>query len=163
MNSSSSTHSTGDSIPESKPVAGAELIRLAAELAARAHHGQYRRDGLTPYITHPAAVAGRVDKESPEVVATAWLHDVVEDTSETLETLRRAGIPGSVVDAVGLLTKDQSGLSYENYLARVRANPIACRVKVADMLHNLSDAPTQKQILKYARGLLILLEDQERV
>lgn len=67
------------------------------------------------------------------------------------------------VHRVSLLTKDQSGLSYEEYLARVRANPIACRVKVADMLHNLSDSPTQKQILKYARGLLILLEGQEKV
>lgn len=160
MNSSSSTHSTGECIPGPQPVAGVELIRLAADLATQAHRGQFRRDGVTPYITHPAAVARLVEKESPEVIATAWLHDVVEDTSETPETLRGAGIPEAVVDAVILLTKDQSGLSYEEYLARVRANPIACRVKVADMLHNLSDSPTQKQILKYARGLLILLGDQ---
>lgn len=91
-------------------------------------------------------------------MATAWLHDVVEDTTETIESLRAAGIPEAVLEAVSVLTKDDSGLSYEEYLALVRANPIACKVKVADMLHNLSDSPTQAQILKYARGLLLLLE-----
>lgn len=132
-----------------------ELVLLAASLATRAHAGQYRRDGVTPYITHPEGVASRVREEAAEVVATAWLHDVLEDTSETPESLRAAGMPTVVIDAVAVLTKD--GGDYEAYLARVRANPIATKVKVADMLHNLSDGPTQKQILKYARGLLALL------
>ena len=133
------------------------LVRLAAAVAARAHARQHRRDGVTPYITHPEAVALRVRREPAEVIAAAWLHDVLADTQETPASLRAAGLPEIVVEAVIVLTKE--GGSYEEYLARVRANPIARKVKVADMLHNLSDEPTQRQILKYAQGLLALLDN----
>ena len=148
--------------PESPPSGSASddrslLVRLAAAVATQAHAQQHRRDGVTPYITHPEAVALRVRREPAEVIAAAWLHDVLEDTQETPASLRAAGLPEIVVAAVVVLTK--SGDGCEEYLARVRANPIARKVKVADMLHNLSDEPTQRQILKYTRGLLALLEN----
>lgn len=132
------------------------IIEIARRIAHLAHRGQFRRDGLTPYINHPAAVAGKLAGESQVVVAAAWLHDVLEDTAETPETLRAAGMPDSVIHAVEVLTKT-AGVSYDEYLAGVRQNWIARKVKVADMLHNLSDAPTEKQIVKYARGLLALI------
>ncbi len=125
-------------------------------IARKAHAGQYRRDGHTPYINHPAAVARKLSGESAEVIATAWLHDVLEDTAETAETLRAAGVPDSVINAVEVLTKSKD-VSYDEYLSGVRQNWIARKVKVADMLHNLSDNPTDKQIVKYAKGLLFLV------
>lgn len=81
---------------------------------------------------------------------------MLEDTCLTATTLLDSGIPKQVVDAVVRLTKT-SGHSYDFYLEGVRENEIARKVKVADMLHNLSDSPTKNQILKYARGLLALL------
>ncbi len=132
------------------------LIELAESIACKAHAGQFRRDKVTPYITHPRAVAFRLRMEHPSVIAAALLHDVLEDTTETLFTLCEAGFPSEVVMAVDVLTKVQ-GTSYEWYLERVRNNPIARKVKVADMLHNLSDSPTENQVIKYAKGLVYLL------
>lgn len=131
-------------------------VLLAEQIATRAHANQFRRDGVTPYITHPEAVVKKLAAESDDVKAAAWLHDVLEDTCLTATTLLDSGIPKQVVDAVVRLTKT-SGHSYNFYLEGVRENEIARKVKVADMLHNLSDAPTRNQILKYARGLLALL------
>lgn len=126
------------------------IIEISKQVASRAHSGQHRRDGWTPYISHPAAVADKLAGESAVVVATAWLHDVLEDTNETPETLRAAGLPDSVIHAVEVLTKTE-GVSYDEYLLGVLQNWIARKVKIADMLHNLSDAPTDRQIIKYAK------------
>lgn len=131
------------------------LVERAEFIATRAHASQFRRDGVTPYVRHPEAVAARLKREDDETVAAAWLHDTLEDTAETEQSLRESGIPEKVLDAVRLLThRDEP---YAEYLERIRANDIARKVKVADMLSNLSDAPTKGQVLKYARGLLILL------
>jgi len=135
------------------------LVVTAKQIASRAHSGQYRKDGYTPYVNHPAAVAQRLGREDDEVVAVAWLHDVLEDTAETSETLRAAGIPNSVIHAVEVLTR-ADGVSYKEYLLGVRQNWIARKVKVADILHNLSDTPTERQIIKYAKGLLVLMENR---
>lgn len=136
-----------------------DIIEISKRVASRAHSGQHRRDGWTPYINHPAAVSGKLADESSVVIATAWLHDVLEDTAETPETLRAAGLPDSVIHAVEVLTKTES-VSYEEYLRGVRQNWIARKVKIADILHNLSDAPTDRQIIKYAKGLLLLLNTE---
>jgi (p)ppGpp synthase/HD superfamily hydrolase len=64
-----------------------DLIRTAAEFASVSHRGQRRKYSAEPYIRHPARVAARmVDlRMDPEVVAAAWLHDVVEDCPVTLD------------------------------------------------------------------------------
>ena len=132
------------------------LIALAEKTAREAHHGQFRKDGVTPYITHPAAVAAAVPDE---VKPIAWLHDVIEDTAVTLADLRAAGFPEHVLAAVQTLTKIE-GEDYEKYLARVCANPDARRVKLADLEHNLSGQPSEKAREKYLRALPILLRAQ---
>ncbi len=134
-----------------------DIIEISKRVASRAHNGQFRRDGYTPYINHPAAVAAKLVGESAVVVATAWLHDVLEDTTETPETLRAAGLPDSVIHAVEMLTKTK-GESYEEYLLGVHQNWIAKKVKIADIIHNLGYAPTERQMIKYAKGLLTLLK-----
>ena len=65
--------------------------------------------------------------------------------------------PPAGVDAVKTLTI--KGDSDENYLAGIKRNTAARKVKIADMLANLSDAPTAKQIIRYARGLLALHDE----
>jgi (p)ppGpp synthase/HD superfamily hydrolase len=133
------------------------IAHIAQEIAQRAHDGQFRRDGITPYAVHPERVAKRIAGDE-EAEAVAWLHDVLEDTDETAETLARAGVPASVITAVQILTKTPS-VAYTDYLYAVRANPLARKVKIQDMLDNLSDSPSEKQIIKYSRGFLVLLND----
>ena len=132
-----------------------ELTIRAAAIATAAHQGQFRRDNATPYIQHPAAVAKRV-ADDPVAEAVAWLHDVMEDTAMTADELRNQGMPDEVIARVAMLTK-KDGANYEDYLAVIRKDPIARKVKIADMLSNLSDSPSERQILKYAKGLIILL------
>lgn len=132
---------------------------LNAELIARRfHHGQFRRNGSTPYITHVERVVKRLERFIPgrEIIAAAWLHDVFEDTNCTVGHLEAEEIPAEVITAVLVLTK-QDGMKYAEYLNRVKANHIARRVKIADMIDNLSDTPTEGQALKYANGLTFLI------
>ena len=135
------------------------LIDSAYSLARTAHRGQFRRDGVTPYIIHPIDVAQRVKRRGGGsfAQAVAYLHDVLEDTSVTLHDLVYAGFSVSIVDAVLALSK-LNGIDYDEYLLRVKQNHLAREVKIADMLSNLSDAPTDKQIKKYAKGLAFLME-----
>ncbi len=135
-------------------------LEVCEQFARAAHIGQKRRDGVTAYIEHPEAVAAGLYAagEAYEICAVAWLHDVLEDTEATREVMAEAGIPESIIHVVGVLTK-RPGQDYQAYLTDVKANTIARRVKIADMLHNLSDQPTDKQIVKYCKGLLFLMED----
>ena len=136
-----------------------KLEKLAHSIARRAHSGQTRRDG-TPYIVHPERVAVRLIRRwrevTDEILAAAYLHNVLEDTSESPDSLRAAGIPDRVIQIVETLTR-RDGVSYEEYLARIREYPLATAVKVEDMLDNLADDPSHKQIRKYAAGLLFLV------
>tara|TARA_R110000868_G_scaffold405647_1_gene685255 strand:+ start:309 stop:734 length:426 start_codon:yes stop_codon:yes gene_type:complete len=129
-------------------------VEMAAEIAGIAHNGQFRSDGVTPYINHPIDVARRLVGSDSAVIATALLHDVVEDTDWTIGDLMDAGFSLRVIQAVATLTKTDD--DYDLYLDRVKANPIAKAVKIADMIANLQDAPTEKQIHKYTKGLLFL-------
>lgn len=130
-------------------------LELAKGIAIAAHRGQYRRDGNTPYIMHPEAVAAKLVNETEEVQAIAWLHDVLEDTDETPSSLHSKGVTESIIMSVVALTKNDE--PYMEYLHCIRNDRNAAAVKIADMLHNLSDSPTPKQIVKYCKGLLYLL------
>jgi hypothetical protein len=139
-----------------------DLVPLVASSLARgAHANQYRRDGVTPYIRHPEAVARSLAGEHPNVIAVAWLHDVLEDTEATVEELKEAGFPLRVVDAVERLTK-KDGTPYEDYLEGIKLDDIATKVKIADIRHNLSDDPTERQRAKYEKALLFLTTKKKR-
>lgn len=113
-----------------------ELQLRALELATKAHRQQTRWDKKTPYITHPVKVAEMVEGDLEKVVA--YLHDVVEDTSYSLDDLRREGFPKLIVDAVDAITK-RDGESYGEYIPRVCENRLAMVVKIADITHNLEN------------------------
>ena len=138
-------------------------VKKVEAIATKAHEGQCRRDGVTPYIEHPKAVAAIVGgDEKAEMVA--WLHDVIEDTAKkdkdkrkVRNSLKKKGVPSDVIEAVDLMTHSK-GKSYGKYLEPIKSSPLAKKVKIADMLANLSDSPTKKQIKKYSRGLLFLLD-----
>jgi (p)ppGpp synthase/HD superfamily hydrolase len=109
------------------------LETIAKRIATQAHQGQVDKAGQ-PYIWHPEFVASQVTGD--EAKAVAWLHDVIEDTPITFDDLRAEGLSETVIEAVTALTKREDE-SYEMYLGRVAANPIAKAVKLADLKHNM--------------------------
>lgn len=111
-----------------------ELTKKAAELAAMAHAGQVDKAGY-PYILHPVHIAEQMDDEKS--CCAALLHDVLEDNPDyTAKTLADAGMPMDVVKAVCEMTHPR-GEEYSSYIDRVAKNPIARRVKIADLAHNM--------------------------
>ena len=109
-----------------------EKVMLADRFAEGKHAGQKDKAGL-PYVEHPRAVAARVESEEEKIVAL--LHDTVEDTDATIDEIREL-FGSTIADAVALLTHDDS-VPYMEYVAKVKENPIARAVKLADLTHNM--------------------------
>ena len=136
-----------------------KLSKRAMALAYEAHRGQTDKGGL-PYIYHPIHLAEQMDSEN--AVCVALLHDVVEDTEWTLESLSDEGFPEIVIDALAVLTHD-ADTEYFDYIEKISVNEIASKVKTADLKHNsdlsrlddISDE-TIRQMDKYSAALGIL-------
>ncbi len=139
-----------------------EQTNKAMRLSYLAHQGQLDKSGL-PYVFHPLHLAEQMPDEDSTVAAL--LHDVVEDTAYTLEDLRAMDFPPRALEAVALLTHDPAE-PYLDYVARVKENPVARAVKLADLRHNSdrSRLPqlTEKDLArleKYAAALRLLESD----
>lgn len=138
----------------------------AMRIAYDAHAGQLDYNGV-PYIFHPYHLAEQMDDEISCTVSL--LHDVVEDTHVTLEEIQKE-FPKEVVDAVGLLTHDPR-TDYFEYVKAIRHNPIARRVKLADIEHNSDESRaygsgiTEEQCIwwkaKYGKAKMLLMEEGE--
>lgn len=111
-----------------------KVFETALRIAVEAHEGQRDKNGM-PYILHPLAVMSKVD--GLELKTIAVLHDTIEDTYVTADFLTERGIPKDIVEVVELLTKPKDE-DYESYLRRVKENPKAKAVKLADLAHNTS-------------------------
>ncbi len=109
-----------------------ELTKKAMRLAYNAHHGVLDKGGV-PYVFHPFHVAEQMNTEYD--VCVALMHDVVEDTNYTLDDIRAQGFPDEIIEALKCLTK-QKDQDYMEYINIVKNNPIAVRVKLADIEHN---------------------------
>lgn len=112
-----------------------ELTVKAMKIAYAAHHGQYDKGGV-PYILHPVHVAEQMSDEM--ATCAALLHDVVEDTEITFANLAEE-FPQRIIDALKLLTHDEDEDYYE-YVRRLRDDPIALEVKLADLAHNMDES-----------------------
>ncbi len=108
-----------------------------------AHKGQYRRYTKEPYIVHPFAVAGLVSSvtNNPEIIAAAFLHDVVEDTICTIENIKTAfgtGVSGYVNALTSLYihgtTRDRRKEEYRRQIAY--SSPGVKTIKLADLIDN---------------------------
>lgn len=108
------------------------LTKKALRLCFDAHREQVDKTGL-PYVFHPFHLAEQMKDEYTTVCAL--LHDVVEDTDYTLDDLRGMGFPDPVVDALALLTHDPE-VPYMDYIKEIAKDPIARKVKMADLRHN---------------------------
>ncbi|ROL78170.1 GTP pyrophosphokinase [Pseudomonas protegens] len=107
-------------------------LERAIAIAARAHAGQVDKGGA-PYILHPLRVMLRLSEPRERLVAV--LHDVIEDSPVTLEQLRGEGFSEEVLQALAALTKVE-GEDYPEFIRRAAQNPLARRVKRADLAEN---------------------------
>ena len=111
-----------------------KLLAKAIEIALKAHEGQVDKSGM-PYAGHVMRVmqAGRTIDE--KIVGV--LHDIVEDTSWTFEALLAEGFPAHIVDALRCVTKISDDEPYEQFIERVKTNPLAVAVKINDLTDNM--------------------------
>ena len=107
-------------------------VKAALKLCFQAHDGQLDRSGI-PYVHHPLHLAEQMDTEDEIVVAL--LHDVMEDTSFTAEDLRAIGVSDTAMEALLQLTHDDA-VPYMDYVRNLKDNPLARKVKLADLRHN---------------------------
>lgn len=135
---------------DNAPIKDERLVKTAALVARLAHEGQ-TDDGGVPYFEHPKNVAGML--QDPVLKAIAYLHDVLEDTAVRKEDLY-AVFPRQVAETVVLLTHRPEE-TYATYIRRIAGDPLARKVKMADLTHNM-DLSRLKEVTPYARKRLEL-------
>ena len=123
------------------------------------HKDQLDKSGL-PYVFHPFLVAESMDDEDSTIVAL--LHDTIEDTDATIEDIIGLGFNENVIEALKLLTHDKS-IDYFDYINKIKTNPLATKVKLADLRHNSDlsrlNTITEKdleRVRKYKKSIDIL-------
>lgn len=120
-----------------------KIIFDAYEYATEKHKGQMRKNSDLEYITHPKYVARIVEQltDNPNMIASAFLHDVLEDTDTTYEDIKkRFGV--EVADLVNELTnkKEERGdMKKKDYVLQKMSlmTEDALTVKLSDRLHNV--------------------------
>ena len=147
-----------------------DLVELAKNYATKYHKGQFRRDGKTPYIKHPREIVNKLKKDfnikDQNILAGAWLHDVVEEGGDLDEIYKIFG--GKIADKVNLLTNWESygkELDYILYTMKLKFNapPDVKLIKYCDVMVNLADLDSTPKITKkdkelYKRRWKIMLE-----
>ena len=136
-----------------------DKTKKAMKLCYEAHKDQVDKTGV-PYVFHPFHVAEQMTSEASTIVAL--LHDVVEDTDYTLDDIANQGFGKEIVEAVALMTHEDD-VPYLDYVARLKDNPIAREVKLADLAHNSDlsrlgeiDEETRQRLEKYEKAKALL-------
>ena len=137
------------------------ITKKALKLCFEAHKKQVDKSGM-PYVFHPFHLAEQMQTEETTVVAL--LHDLVEDTDYTIEDLASMGFSKNITDAIALMTHADD-VAYMDYVRRIKNNPIAKVVKLADLKHNsdlsrldVVDEKSLKRKEKYLKAIKILEE-----
>jgi (p)ppGpp synthase/HD superfamily hydrolase len=139
----------------------APTIEDAILLAAQAHRGQrYPSPEGEPYLFHPLRLMLRFTGTDAQMAAV--LHDTIEDTEVTLDSLVGAGYPAAVVAALDCLTH-RADETYEQYIDRVALDDLARCVKIEDLRENLANnlrlldsVGNAERIARYRRALVRL-------
>ena len=109
-------------------------LQRAIEIATEAHKGQYDKAG-NDYIGHPLRVMKMGKTENEKIVGV--LHDVIEDTDWTFEALAAEGFSEEVIAALRCVTKLSENENYDDFIERVKKNPLAVAVKINDLSDNM--------------------------
>ena len=133
--------------------------KKALKLCFEAHKDQVDKSGM-PYVFHPFHLAEQMTDEVTTIVAL--LHDVVEDTDYTFDDIKNMGFGKDVIDALTLLTHNRD-VPYMDYVLRIKDNPVARAVKLADLRHNsdnsrldFTDEKTTQRTEKYLKAIDLL-------
>ena len=134
-------------------------LERAVIIAAEAHAGQVDKAGA-PYLLHPLRVMLQMSSDEERIAAV--LHDVVEDSTWSLESLRAEGFSEAVIDAIESVTR-RAEESYGAFVRRASQSPIGRQVKLADLRDNIDLGriadPTRHdhaRVAKYKRAIDIL-------
>jgi (p)ppGpp synthase/HD superfamily hydrolase len=143
------------------PVMG-NLLDKAITIAVNAHSGQVDKAG-SDYILHPLRVMLKLKTEEEQVVGV--MHDVLEDTEVTFETLRETGFSYEIIDALQSVTR-MKGEDYFDFVLRAKSNRIGKPVKLADLEDNMDMSRIQnptstdyKRLGKYRKANRLLLNE----
>ena len=143
------------------------LLEKAIRISTNAHTGQVDKAGM-PYILHPIRVMMNVKTIYQKTLAI--LHDVLEDTSVTIDMLWDDGFSDAFLKDLSLLTRDEN-TPYDEYILRIKENNNVRKVKIADMRDNTNilryhelESKHMKMIEKYHKAIKILEPDfEERI
>ena len=109
-------------------------LERAIEIATQAHEGPVDKAG-NAYIGHPLRVMAMGKTEQEKI--TGVLHDIVEDTPWTFEMLEAEGFAPEIIAALKCVTKISENEDYDNFIERVKKNPLAVAVKINDLTDNM--------------------------
>ena len=109
-------------------------LQRAIEIATEAHQGQLDKAGRD-YIGHPLRVMEMGKTENEKIVGV--LHDVIEDSDWTFEKLAEKGFSDEVIAAIKCVTKTSENENYDDFIDRVKKNPLAAAVKINDLTDNM--------------------------
>ena len=137
------------------------MLEKAIQIAIEAHQGQTDR-ASTSYILHLIRVMNAGQTEDERICGI--LHDLVEDTPWTFETLRKEGFSEEVISALVCVTK-QPNEPYTHFIERIKKNSLATKVKLNDLRDNMditrltfiTEEDTQR-LNKYLKAYHSLLE-----
>ncbi len=111
-----------------------ELLAKATKIALTAHQGQFDKSGM-PYAGHIMRVMNAGRNIDEKIVGV--LHDLVEDTNWTFDQLSQEGFPQHIIEALQCVTKLSDDEPYDNFIERVKTNPLAIAVKINDLTDNM--------------------------
>lgn len=118
------------------------MLELAKFVSENSHKNQVDKAGIDYFAGHIQAVVNGVTTYKEKIVA--YLHDTVEDTPLTIERIKEL-FGEEIGEAVFAITKSKDGsLSYDDYIERVKANPLARAVKISDLKHNMDLSRLEK-------------------
>lgn len=136
-------------------------LERALVIAAEAHQGALDKGGAL-YILHPLRLMHQMTTTDEQIVAL--LHDVVEDSLWTLDGLLAEGFSEAIVSAVDGLTR-RDGETYDDFIKRGATNPLARRVKLADIEDNMDvrrlgeiGEKDLERLQRYQRAREVILE-----
>ena len=110
------------------------LQEKATRIAIEAHKNQVDKYGA-PYIGHLTRVMNYGTSIDEKIAGI--LHDLVEDTQWTFEELEKEGFPKHIIEALRCVTKTSDDENYDAFIERIKANPLAVKIKLNDLTDNL--------------------------
>ncbi len=110
------------------------MFEKALEIALKYHKGQTKNGTGEEFILHVLRVMTKMDTNEERIAAL--LHDVIEKSNCTLDELKKLGFSNKTINTIDALSK-RKGEDYGDYISRVKKDPAAVKVKIADLVDNM--------------------------